>query len=160
MPHPASQPDPAPQPDALYSTRAKIVMSLVVTLGVLAIALAVWASSTGVDDDGPVVATGGAAPLDGFRLRPADGAQAVQGSEIGIDLQPGWEGRLLIDGVEIPEDELRLVPGQNQVFFTPGQGRTIERLRPGRNCVTAIFWRSQLGRGADDGQLTWCFQVI
>lgn len=147
-------------PEALYSTRARLAITAVLALAAAAFGLAVWLSDTGVEDDAPVVAARGAAPVDGFRLRPGEGTQFIHGSDIGVDLQPGWEARLVVEGIEIPEGELRRIPGQNQVFFRPGPGQSVERLRPGRNCVTAIIWRSQLGRGVDDDRITWCFQAV
>src|SRR3546814_14504295 len=59
-------------------------------------------------------------------------------SEIGVDLGPGYEGDLVVNGQPIPEEELRRVPEQNQVFYLPGKGTTFEELPGGTNCVTAI----------------------
>ena len=40
-----------------------------------------------------------------------------------------------------PRAELRLVPEQNQVFFTPGPGKEIEQFRSGTVVVVASIWR-------------------
>jgi hypothetical protein len=140
----------------LYSTKGKIVIVALLALAAGALWVAIDSTQTGEPDS---VTTTVAVPLDGFGLQPAPGANVLRQSEIGIDLQPGWEATLQIDGVEIPASQQRIVVAENQVFFTPGEGRVIERLESGRRCVTAIFWESRLGRGVDDGRHTWCFQV-
>jgi hypothetical protein len=95
------------------------------------------------------------------RLIPREGDEVLRQAELGIDLAPGYEGALVINGVEIPTEELRLVPEQNQVFFTPGEGKAVERLRAGPNCAVAIAWRSSQGRGtANDRSFTWCFEAL
>ncbi|MGQ0830802.1 MAG: hypothetical protein ACT4OV_03905 [Microthrixaceae bacterium] len=91
---------------------------------------------------------------------PTDGAQVLHQSEIGIDLAPGYEGALVLNGTAIPTEELRIVAQQNQVFFAPGDGRTFAALPSGRNCATAIVWKSAAGRGTSaDLTFQWCFDV-
>lgn len=93
-------------------------------------------------------------------LVPPQGAQVPRQSEIGIDLAPEWTGVLQINGVEIPEDQLRRVPAQNQVFFTPGPGQEIEELPPGAVEVVALIWRPVAGETRDDADtVRWTFRV-
>jgi hypothetical protein len=95
------------------------------------------------------------------RLIPGDGDEVIRQAELGIDLAPGYEGTLLVNGIEIPVDELRLVPEQNEVFFTPGEGKAVEELRAGPNCVEAVAWKSAQGRGtANDKSFRWCFEAL
>src|SRR3546814_5933675 len=89
---------------------------------------------------------------------PTNGDQVLRQSEIGVDRGPGYEGDLVVNGQPIPEEELRRVPEQNQVFYLPGKGTTFEELPGGTNCVTAIAWRSATGRGVDDQTFSWCFR--
>jgi hypothetical protein len=92
---------------------------------------------------------------------PGEGDSVIRQSELGVDLAPGYEGALVINGVEIPTEDLRLVPEQNQVFFTPGEGKAVEQLRAGLNCVEAEAWKSADGRGtANDRFFTWCFEAL
>lgn len=94
------------------------------------------------------------------RLVPPQGSQVLRQSEIGIDLAPEWTGVLQINGIEIPEDQLRRVPAQNQVFFTPGPGQEIEELPPGPVNVVALIWRPVAGESRDDADtIRWSFQV-
>lgn len=95
------------------------------------------------------------------QLVPAPGSQTVRQAEIGIDLLPEWTGLLVINGVEIPEDQLRRVDAQNQVFFTPGPGKDIEQLEAGVVQVTALIWRPVAGETRDDAKpVRWSFQVV
>lgn len=81
--------------------------------------------------------------------------------EIGIDLAPGWTGDLRINGLDIPEDQLRRNDPLNQFFFLPGQGQEIEEVPPGRVVVTAFIWRPLQGESRESGSrsVTWTFTV-
>lgn len=96
------------------------------------------------------------------QLIPGDGSPNVlRQSEIGIDLATGWTGVLAVNGVEIPEDQYRRNDPLNQVFFTPGEGKEIERLPAGPVIVTATIWRPVQGETRDDGrQVVWRFNVL
>lgn len=103
-----------------------------------------------------IVPTGGAVEV----LVPPDGSQVLRQTEIGIDLAPEWTGVLQINGIEIPEDQLRRVPAQNQVFFAPGPGKEIEELPAGQVEVVALIWRPVAGETRDDADtIRWSFQV-
>jgi hypothetical protein len=96
------------------------------------------------------------------QLVPArDTPTAIRQAEIGIDLVPGWDADLRINGVDIPEDEERANPSLNQVFFKPGPGKVIEALAPGPVTVTAIIWQPTAGETRDTAthSVTWSFRV-
>ncbi len=94
------------------------------------------------------------------QLIPERGDQVLRQTEIGIDLQPGWTAVLQVNGVEIPEDQLRRVDAQNQVFFTAGAEKEFEELAPGTVEVTALIWRPVDGENrADADAVRWSFQV-
>lgn len=93
---------------------------------------------------------------------PVQGTSGVlRQAPISIDLAAGWTGVLLINGVEIPEDQLDRNDPLNQISFQPGPGKEIEQLRPGRVVATAIIWRPLLGETRAEGarSFTWEFQV-
>ena len=77
---------------------------------------------------------------------PAPNSQVPQQQTVGIDLLSGWEGTLELNDVEIPMDQLKLTPELAKIEFTPGDGKVVEELRAGLNCVTAIVWPISEGR--------------
>jgi hypothetical protein len=90
---------------------------------------------------------------------PTDGDQIVQQEPVGIDLAPGYDGTLALNGVAIPEDQLNKVPALNLVQFVPGEGKEVEQYLQGRNCVVATFWLSKDGPGQATSR-SWCFSVL
>lgn len=95
-------------------------------------------------------------------LVPGRNATAVpRQTRIGVDLAPTWTGVLLVNGLEIPEDQLDRNAPLNQFFFQPGEGKEIERLSAGRVVATAIIWRPTLGETRDSGSrsFSWTFTV-
>ena len=92
------------------------------------------------------------------QLFPAEGAEALQQVQVGVDLGPAYTGALYIDGIEVPEDQLVRVEALNQIFFSPGEGRVVDEWRPGRNCVRAIVWPIVEGR-SESRDVDWCFEV-
>ena len=139
-----------------YSTRFKIVAAIVVTVAVGMIVFAFIGLDEGGDD--PVLQGGDRAVVE--NLIPRRSAQVPQQSNVGIDLVTGWDGALVIDGVEIPRDQLQLTPEIGLIEFTPAPGAAVEELRSGENCVSAVIWRVSDGRGVDDRTIPWCFDVV
>ena len=100
------------------------------------------------------------------RLRPAairtvspepDSLQLRQ-TEIFAELDPVFTATMTVNGTPIPDDQLQVIEGLNRYSYTPGQGKEIEELPPGRTCATVEYQR----RG-DLGSLPttyrWCFDV-
>jgi hypothetical protein len=141
----------------VYSTRFRIVAVLVLTLAVGAFTVAYLSTRQGEDD--AILHSGG---TEDFveALIPADNSQVPQQSTVGIDLVVGWEGTLVVDGVEIPPDQLSLTPELGLVQFTPDEGREIEQLSGGQHTVSAIVWPIAEGRDAGARTVTWQFQVV
>ncbi len=137
--------------------RYRLLIALLVVAALAALYAGVRATDSGGDDR---IAVRGQ-PEVVERLIPGRGDEVIRQAELGIDLGPGYEGALVVNGAPIPDDQLRLVPEQNQVYFTPGDGKAVEQLQAGPNCVEAIVWKSSQGRGsADDRSFTWCFEAL
>jgi hypothetical protein len=91
---------------------------------------------------------------------PKPGDEVMRQFELGVDLAPGYDGTLAVNGVNIPVEEQRRIPEQNPVFFTPGEGKSVERLLAGQNCVVANVWKISDGPGtANDKTVPWCFEA-
>ena len=138
-----------------YSTRFKIVAAAVVAVAALLIFIAF--TSLG-DDEDPVLSEGDQQVVE--NLIPRRDTQVPQQSSVGIDLVTGWAGALTINGVEIPEDELTTTPEIGLIMYTPAEGKAVEELQAGQNCITATIWRISDGRGVNDRSIPWCFEVV
>lgn len=126
---------------------AYVVLLLIVVASV--IALTRTNTSTATDFDGGKIQ----------RLIPSPGAKVLQQDIIGIDLAPGYETTLTLNGTLLPKGEVNEVPELNQVTFKPGPGKLYERLPAGENCLIASYWQSAFGPAVTTLR-TWCFSVI
>jgi hypothetical protein len=146
-----------PTTTPVYSTRFKIVAAVVLAAAIAAFVGAYFTFTEG--DDDPVLRSGG---QDEYveRLVPDRNSQVPQQSPVGIDLVTGWTGVLVVNGVEIPEDELNVTQELGLVEFMPADGRTVEQLEGGQNCVTAVVWPLAEGRDRGGRTVTWCFEVV
>lgn len=153
---------------APMSTRNRRIVSAVIMVAVLAIA---FVGTRGLG-------TGGTKDLDPaiVALFPNEGAQALRQTEVGIDLKPGYDGRLTINGVAVPEGQMvgardpkttdpqdiaenGIRPNnKNHVFFKPGPGKVFEEFPQGPVFITARFW--QEGRQSETARtVTWTIRV-
>ena len=141
-----------------YSTRFKVIAMIVLALAIAAFVAAYLATSDEGDDT--LGTSGDATGNEIVEQRiPAPGGQVPQQSTVGIDLLSGWEGTLQLNDVEIPMDQLKLTPELARIEFTPGDGKVVEELQAGLNCVTAIVWPIPEGRDAAR-EIPWCFTVV
>lgn len=142
----------------MTDTTRTVLRRLVVAAALLVAGALVWYSaSLKAEPESPTLTDSAVEMLVPARDTPT----AIRQAEIGIDLAPGWDADLRINGVDIPEDEERDSPALNQVFFKPGPGKVIESLEPGPVQVTAIIWRPVDGETRDNGSrsVTWSFRV-
>jgi hypothetical protein len=140
-----------------YSTRFKVAAALLLTMAIAAFVGAYLTLSDSSED--PVLSSGG---QDEYveALIPARDSQVPQQSRVGIDLVTGWTGVLVVNDAEIPEDELDVTTELGLVEFTPAEGRTVDQLEGGRNCVTAVVWPLSEGRSEGARNIQWCFEVV
>jgi len=140
-------------PSPMSSGRYKWLVGGLVVAAAIVFAVGVAATDLNKPDDTPqseVVE----------RFIPEPDAEVLRQAELGIDLAVGYEGTLAVNGVDIPEEEQRLVPEENQMFFTPGEGQSVERLLAGRNCATATVWKSSEGPDTPNKRdISWCFEA-
>lgn len=145
--------DPLPQP--LFSWRR---LGIAVVL-LLCVAALLWAGRGGGSSEDTV---SGATAI--VRYQPTPGSRVLRQSEVGVELEPGYDGRLTIDGVAIPEtqmsgaidpssEEFRELPAEvqaqgprpdnikNQVMFQPGPGKAITEYQTGTVEITVRYWR-------------------
>ncbi len=140
---------PAPRPARRFRPRHLAYLGLLAVVVVCVIVLVQKSSTNATDLDGGAIE----------RLIPTPGSKIFQQDGIGIDLAPGYEGTLALNGTPLPEDQLLVVPQLNQVTFQPGPGKELEALPPGENCVVATYWESQFGPSESTSR-SWCFTVF
>jgi hypothetical protein len=92
------------------------------------------------------------------QLFPADGAEVLQQVQAGVDLGNRYTGTLVVNGIEVPDEQLTRQRELNQVFFSPGDDQVLEEWAPGENCIRAIYWPIAEGR-SESRDIRWCFRV-
>ena len=100
--------------------------------------------------------------LDGGRIQrliPTPGAKILQQDIIGIDMAPGYEASLSLNGIPLPLDQTYVVPQTNQVTFKAGPGKVYDTLPAGQNCMIATYWQTAFGPSVSSSR-SWCFTVI
>lgn len=107
---------------------------------------------------------------------PLAGGEALHQTQVGAELKPGFDGRLTINGVAIPEAQMDGVidpaspeaanndsgllrpNNRNRVFFSPGPGKVLEELPQGKITVKVTYFKDRQP-GTDQGSKTWTFDV-
>lgn len=157
---------PSQSPAVVWGRRIGITALLVLAVFILVKGTQRAETSLDVIDSNPVI----------VNQAPLPGSIVLYQSELGVELAPGYDGRLVVNGVEVPEDELQgavdpstLSPedlarygirpnGRNRLFFNPGPGKAIDELPQGVNSVTVYYHRDRQP-DVDTGSVTWSFSV-
>lgn len=156
----------------IYSLRFKLVVAVVLIAAVAAMS---WVYLRTVDDDGTTPAARGQVASGVESFRPGRGAQVQDQSSVEVELTPGWDGTLTIDGQTIPESDLTrdrqasptsepagedrpAAVVEDRLEFVPGPGKVLEQLPTGETCVTANVHH----RANPEQRRTfdWCFTVF
>jgi hypothetical protein len=155
--------------------RGLFLASLVIACGIV---LIIWGVSTAMTGDDGVDR-----PDTVESLQPVENAvQVLQQERVVVDLAPGYEARLEIDGVVLPttiigqadvDPSAQAAPGQqvdlpttavfdpgsNVISFQPVEGALIESFEPGLHEARVVFWKIEDG---PEKALSyrWKFEVI
>jgi hypothetical protein len=134
--------------------RVLVVLAVVACLAGIVFAFTLVDTDDGTND----IAVTEAGPVE--QLIPPRGSEILRQEAVGVDLRPGWTGVLVINGVEIPEDQIddTNLASLGQLLYTAGDGKAVERFEAGENCITAVVWRVDESR-ADSRDVDWCFNV-
>ncbi len=130
--------------------RRRIVMSLIAAVAVAGFVFAFSA---------PKQEAVGPLPPAVEAVAPAGGELDLRQITIAADLAPGYTGYLLIDGVEVPRDDLQIVPALNSVTLMPLPGSDYEALQPGRHCATVVYRLIGQPETSTSGSYRWCFAL-
>ncbi|MEO6988357.1 MAG: hypothetical protein ABI239_06890 [Aquihabitans sp.] len=163
-PYPGRVPSQAPA--VVWGRRIGITALLL--LAVFILVKGTQKAETGLDviDRDPVIVT----------QSPLPGSIVLHQTELGVELALGYDGQLVVNGIEIPEGELlgavdpaTLTPeelaefgvrpnGRNRIFFDPGPGKVIAELPQGTNNVTVNYHQDRQP-GVGQGSVSWTFTV-
>jgi len=155
--------------------RGLLIASLVIACGIVLIAWGFTVAVTGDDGiDRPDAIES---------LQPVENAvQVLQQERIVVDLQAGYEARLIIDGVELPTTVIGqsdvdpneqaepgqqidipptavFDPGNAVISFQPVEGAPVESFEQGTHEATVIFWRTIDGP-EKARSYSWSFEVV
>ncbi len=149
-----------------------LVASLLIAVGIVAVAIGVSSSVTGRARQGLPAAIESVNPPNLSEAVPAQTA-------ISVDLASGYTGELAVDGVRIdtvdlsdlgvltPEPGQQVVlptaaifePGNATLTFQPTEGAAVEELRQGAHRVTVRYWPLEEGEAAAR-TYGWSFTVF
>lgn len=159
------------QPRFRYPRRTRIIIVAVLTLAVAGFTLGFMAYDPGDGRDAaPVSGAGQGGGGDGravdpeIQVTPRRDAQALSQETIVLQLEPGWAAELELrqpnrEPVPLPADEIE-VTSLNQYVYLPDEGKAIESLPEGRNCIRYTAWSRIEGRDASEMTDEWCFSVV
>ena len=100
-----------------------------------------------------------ALPTDVESISPENGALAGLVDDVTVDLRDNLTGVLVIDGVEIPEDQLERVEELGVITFRPGADKEISRFRAGDNTVVVLYWPRTKPRPNKPASFGWRFRA-
>lgn len=162
--------DPPPQP--LLSWRRLVILLALCFAGFLVF----MAVKTGGGTDGTIDTETAI-----VRYTPNPGGRVLRQSEVGVELEPGYDGRLTINGVPIPEEqmlgaidpdspEFQQLPANLQdqgprpnnkyiVMFRPGEGKAITQFDTGEIEISVRYWEISEGE-ASSRTVTYIIRVF
>jgi hypothetical protein len=149
-----------------------LAASVAIALGIVLIGVALVRSVTGDEAADLPAAVEAVMPVP-------SAVQVPQQSQVVVDLEAGYEGRLILDDVALDTvrlDELAAVdvepgeqvdvppgavfePGNATLTYTPAEGAPVERFAPGNHVVTVIYWRSEEGPSRARS-FNWSFTAV
>jgi hypothetical protein len=103
--------------------------------------------------------TGPPLPAEIEAITPARGSRILPQEDVGADLKDNYTGVILIDDVELPLDQLKVVPGLGQVSFRPGPLQDIKAFAPGYHRATIEYWPQDKAREEASRSYTWQFKA-
>jgi hypothetical protein len=98
-------------------------------------------------------------PSDIESISPANGALAGLVDDVTVDLADNLTGVLVIDGREIPEDQLDRIAELGVITFRPGPDKEIPHYIAGENTVVVKYWPRTKNRPQTPASYGWRFRA-
>jgi hypothetical protein len=92
-------------------------------------------------------------------ISPERGELVGPVADVTVDLADSYTGVLVIDGIEIPQDQLDRVAELGIVTFRPGPNKEISRFRAGENTAEILYWPRTKDRPDHPARFGWHFRV-
>jgi hypothetical protein len=92
-------------------------------------------------------------------ITPESGEITGLVDDVSVDLRDDLTGVLVIDGVEIPEDQLSRIEELGVVTFRPGPDQEFRRFRAGENTVVVRYWPLGEERPDQPASYSWRFRA-
>jgi len=90
-------------------------------------------------------------------VSPADQATVLHQTDLEINMQPGYDLDIYVDGILIPTVEVDHVESTGVHRWRPGPGKTFEEWAPGMHSVQ-ITWVNVAG-APEVGEYRWVFRI-
>jgi len=88
------------------------------------------------------------------QLSPCPGDSDPNQLRVGVDLDPGWQVDLYLDGTPIPKDQLQIEG--TEYSFEPGPGTATGALAPGIHTAKVVYYQN-LAEEASGQVYSWSF---
>jgi hypothetical protein len=98
-------------------------------------------------------------PTDVESISPTNGALASLVDDVTVDLADNLTGVLVIDGHEIPEDQLNRIEELGVISFRPGPDKEFSRFLAGDNTVVVKYWPRTKPRPETPASYGWRFRA-
>ena len=98
-------------------------------------------------------------PSNVLSVQPAPGSLVRPQTTLDVQLQTNLTGAFVLDGQEIPVNQLETAVATGEVAFRPGPGKGLQQFAPGNHTVTIEFWPATKPRPPDPGSYSWSFRV-
>ncbi|MET0921025.1 MAG: hypothetical protein ABWY77_07480 [Acidimicrobiia bacterium] len=92
-------------------------------------------------------------------VSPEPGELTSRIDDVTVDLNDAYTGRLVINGVDIPDDQTSGVHDLGIITFRPGPKQDITAFRAGENDVVVKYWPQGKDEPAKPFVYSWRFQA-
>lgn len=92
-------------------------------------------------------------------VTPEPGTVVQLQAPVSVDLVDGLTGVLVINGTEIPEDQLERGVALGIVTFRPGDAQDFNRWDAGDVAVRVLYWPATEDRPESPGSYSWSFRA-
>jgi hypothetical protein len=98
-------------------------------------------------------------PTSVVSVLPSPGSLARPQTTLDAQLQTNLTGTFVLDGQEIPLNQLEQSVTTGEIAFRPGPGKLLGQFAPGTHAVTIEYWLATRPRPTNPGHFSWTFRV-